>query len=576
MKLLKQSTASTVLVGPVLDANGAAVTTAVVGDFGIAKNGTTATLSGATVTHVANGYYTVALTTGNTDTVGRLVLYSINTAQLMATHHWTVLLASVFDALQTNATNSTGGLATATATISAFAGAISTLTASGVRTELTTELGRIDAAISSRMATYTQPTGFLAATFPTTVSSYAGGAVASVTAAVTVGTNNDKTGYSLSSSQTFSTTGSVGSVTGAVGSVTGAVGSVTGAVGSVTARVTANTDQWNGVTVTGMPMPTYTQPTGFLAATFPATVSSYAGGAVASVTGNVGGNVVGSVGSILGVTFPAHFNDLQISANGHVSAVVESIANNSITASSIQGGAITAAKFATDAITAAAIAADAVTEIQNGLATLSNQTAIKTTTDRLATMLVADGAVYQYTANALELAPGGGGGSGDASQTTLLEVQGTVEAIAASLSGTSVTVTSQISQGGEITLYCGDDYKVRSSTQLDVTITDVGGAIYSRLNGIGVANLSFGAARPVQPAGAISGTVASLSQAGSGASQTITIAVEIEDGGAALRPADDYVWQIVSSEQQGSEYDTQTEIEGTLVLRRRVAVPVYG
>jgi hypothetical protein len=55
------------------------------------------------------------------------------------------------------------------------------------------------------MPTYTQPTGFLAATFPATVSSYAGGAVASVTgavgsvtAAVTVGTNNDKTNYALS------------------------------------------------------------------------------------------------------------------------------------------------------------------------------------------------------------------------------------------------------------------------------------------------------------------------------------------------------------------------------------------
>ena len=525
MKLLKQSTAASVIVGQLLDANGAAVTTGVVGDFGIGKNGSYATLSGATVTHIGNGYYLIALTTGNTDTVGRLVLYAVNTSYGMATHHWTVLLASVFDAIITNATNTTGGLATATAAISAFAGAIST---------------------------------------------YAGGAVASVTAAVTVGTNNDKTGYSLSSSQTFSTTGSVGSVTGAVGSVTGAVG-------SVTSRVTANTDQWNGVTVTGMPMPTYTQPTGFLAATFPTTVSSYAGGAVASVTGNVGGNVVGSVGSISGVTFPAHFNDLDIAANGHVSAVVQSIANNSITASSIQGGAITAAKFAADAITAAAIASDAVTEIQNGLATLSNQTSIKTTTDRLATMLVADGAVYQYTANSLELAPGGGGGgSGDASQTTLLEVQDTVEAIAASLSGTSVTVTSQISQGGEITLYCGDDYRVRSSTQLDVTVTDVGGAIYSRLNGLGVANLSFGACRPTQSAGAISGTVASLSQAGSGSSQTVTITVEIEDSGAALRPGDDYVWQIVSSEQQGTEYDTQTEIEGTLVLRRRVAVPVYA
>ena len=166
------------------------------------------------------------------------------------------------------------------------------------------------------------------------------------------------------SGTTISTTQQVASVSGSVGSVTGSVGSVTGAVGSVTARVTANADQWGGVTVTGMPMPTYTQPTGFLAATFPATVSSYAGGAVASVTG--------SVGSISGVTFPSHFQNLEIAANGHVSAAVQSIANNSITASSIQGGAITAAKFATDAITASALAADAVTEIQAGLATAAN------------------------------------------------------------------------------------------------------------------------------------------------------------------------------------------------------------
>ena len=371
MKLLKQSTAASVIVGQLLDANGAAVTTGVVGDFGIGKNGSYATLSGATVTHIGNGYYSIALTTGNTDTVGRLVLYAVNTSYGMATHHWTVMLASVFDALQTNATNSTGGLATATGAISAFAGAIST---------------------------------------------YAGGAVASVTAAVTVGANNDKTGYSLSSSQTFSTTGSVGSVTGAVGSVTGAVGSVTssvtvgtnndksgysltagtglgnqtanitgnlsgsvgsvtGAVGSVISRVTANTDQWNGVTVTGMPMPTYTQPGGFLAATFPATVSSLTaanvrtelttelgridaaissrsshsaadvwsvatrtltafgfsvtvgtnndktgytltagtglGNQTANITGNLSGSVgsvSGSVGSISGVTFPTNFD----------------------------------------------------------------------------------------------------------------------------------------------------------------------------------------------------------------------------------------------------------------------------
>lgn len=185
MKLLKQSTASTVVVGPVLDTNGAAVTTAVVGDFRLAKNGTTATLSGATVTHDANGYYTVALTTGNTDTVGGLAIYSGNTAQSMATHSWTVLLATVFDAIVTNATNTTGGLATATGAISAFAGAIST---------------------------------------------YAGGAVASVTAGVTVSTNNDKTGYSLTAG------------TGLGNQTADITGNLSGSVGSVTAGVTVTTN----------------------------------------------------------------------------------------------------------------------------------------------------------------------------------------------------------------------------------------------------------------------------------------------------------------------------------------------
>ena len=263
MKLLKQSTASTVLVGPVLDANGAAVTTAVVGDFKLAKNGTTATLSGATVTHDANGYYTIALTTGNTDTVGRLVIYSGNTAQSMATHHWTVLLASVFDAIVTNATNTTGGLATATAAISAFAGAISTLTAAGVRTELTTELGRIDVAVSSRLATsgYTTP--------PTSA--------ANATAVRTE-------------------------------------------LSTELARIDVATSTRSTLTAAGVRTELATE-LGRIDTTI-SSRSTFAGGAVASVTGNVGGNVVGSVGSIAGVTFPTNFGSLLINASGHVSRVV--------------------------------------------------------------------------------------------------------------------------------------------------------------------------------------------------------------------------------------------------------------
>ena len=78
----------------------------------------------------------------------------------------------------------------------------------------------------------------------------------------TITTVSDKTGYSLSGTQSFNLTGNitgnlsgsvgsvsgaVGSVTGAVGSVTGAVGSVTGAVGSVTADVNVSTTSMAGI-----------------------------------------------------------------------------------------------------------------------------------------------------------------------------------------------------------------------------------------------------------------------------------------------------------------------------------------
>jgi len=238
-------------------------------------------------------------------------------------------------------------------------------------------------------------------------------------------------------------------------------------------------------------------------------------------------------------------------------------------------------EFQPDVIDSAALAASAVNEIQAGLATLANQTtiigyldtevaAIKAVTDKLNTGLVADGAVYQYTANMLELAPsGGGGGAGDASQATLLEVQDTVEAIAASLSGTPITAAGRIADGGTITLYCGDDLRVRSGTQLTIQVSDVGGTIYDRLSAAGV-DLAWGASRRGLPASAISGTIASLTEVGSGESQSLAIVIEIVDGGASLQPAEDYTWQIESEQQHSTEVDQLVEVEGSLVLRRRV------
>jgi hypothetical protein len=165
----------------------------------------------------------------------------------------------------------------------------------------------------------------------------------------------------------------------------------------------------------------------------------------------------------------------------------------------------------------------------------------------------------------------GEAGSGDASQSTLLAVQDQVEAIAGTLGGTAISVTSRIADGGSMVIYTGDDLKVRSGTQVTVSISDAAGGIYSRLSAIGTSKLSWGAARPSQAAGAISGTISSITQSGSGDDQVVNLVIEILDAGQSLNPADDYIWQVASTSSSGDEY---TEVEGTLDLRRRVAVPV--
>jgi hypothetical protein len=175
---LKQSTSAVVLVGPVLDASGVAVTTAVIGDFTLTKHGTSAAMSGNTISHSHNGHYAITLTTGNTDTIGRLTISVNNTAQAMPVFRWDICQPTVYDALFTNAVNTTGGLPAATAAITALAGAVST---------------------------------------------YAGGDTAGTTTLLT---------------------------------------RLPSAITLTAGRVTANTDQWGGVSVTGMPLPTgsYTAP----------------------------------------------------------------------------------------------------------------------------------------------------------------------------------------------------------------------------------------------------------------------------------------------------------------------------
>jgi hypothetical protein len=113
MQLLKQSTAATVLVGPVSSAD-AAYTGAAIGDFNITKNGTTAALaSPATATHSHNGYYLIALGTGSVDTLGRVDISLNATAYFMTLHRYTVVTANQFDTLITNGTATPAAIADA-------------------------------------------------------------------------------------------------------------------------------------------------------------------------------------------------------------------------------------------------------------------------------------------------------------------------------------------------------------------------------------------------------------------------------------------------------------------------------
>lgn len=97
----KQSTAATLIVGPILDASGVEYASAVIGDLSISKNGGTLTAmaSAATLTHIANGQYTLVTTTGNMDTLGRAQITCNKSTYQMPMLQLMVMPAMVFDSL---------------------------------------------------------------------------------------------------------------------------------------------------------------------------------------------------------------------------------------------------------------------------------------------------------------------------------------------------------------------------------------------------------------------------------------------------------------------------------------------
>lgn len=97
----KQSTAATLIVGPILDSTGAEYAAAVIGDLSLSKNGGTLTAlaAAATLTHIANGQYTLVLTTGNSDTLGRAQITCNKSTYQMPEVRLMVVPANVFDSM---------------------------------------------------------------------------------------------------------------------------------------------------------------------------------------------------------------------------------------------------------------------------------------------------------------------------------------------------------------------------------------------------------------------------------------------------------------------------------------------
>jgi hypothetical protein len=389
MSIIRKSTARTILVGPVLDSTGAAKTDEVVASIKVTKNGTVGAINGsATLTHDHAGKYRLAYTATDSDTVG-LLEFSLNSGTndmpivrlnvveeavfdalfaasaagyqvpIWATAGSTVNLSAttiktLTDAVALPATatiaitgNITGNLSGSVGSVTGAVGSVTGNVGGSVASVVGLTASNLDATISSRMATYTQPTGFLAATFPTTVAS-----TTNITAA---------TGVTLAA-------------------VTH-TGAVIPTVSAVTGLTASNLD----ATISSR-MATYTQPTGFLAATFPTTLASQTSvddlptnaelvaalaaaddatlTAIAALNNISAAEVVAAMGTgtfLTAIPWNAAWDaEVQSEAADALAAYGPATPGSAMT---LADGAITAAKIAADALAAAKLAADACEKI---------------------------------------------------------------------------------------------------------------------------------------------------------------------------------------------------------------------
>jgi hypothetical protein len=335
---LKQSTATTVVLGPFVDSTDGFTAedalTIAQADVRLSKNADTFAPKNetTTATHMEGGYYACLLNTTDTNTLGRLTITVRETGALPIRQEYEVLPAYEFDALFSATGNALRGVlaygtaqsATATTVVLAAAEAFGDDTLNGATIAV---YGSTQGYWQTRSIT-----DYTASSDTATVDTF------SVTPSGTV-TYIVFAGAPASTSLLPSV-----NVTQVAGQTASASGSVTfpGTIASTTNITAATGVTLAAVTHTGATIPTVTT-TG--TATNVTTVNGIAANAITSTAI--------ATGAITSAKFAA----------GAIDAAA--IADNAIDAGAIAANAITSAKIATDAIGAAQLAADAVTEIAN-------------------------------------------------------------------------------------------------------------------------------------------------------------------------------------------------------------------
>ena len=397
----KQSTSATLIVGPCLDSTGAEYAGLIITDLSLSKNGGTLTAlaAAATLTHIANGQYTLVMTTGNLDTLGRAQITCNKSTYQMPPIGLLVVPAMVFDSLVL-------GTDVLQSDVTQFGGTAGTF-ASGVPTAV------LDSADKATLVDLIWDEPLTGATH-------------------NVATSSGKRLRQTTAFQQIDAT-------------------VNDAAASTTTFIT----------------------------TLSSSVDNFSTDSMLVFTDGALAGQVRAIYDYIGATKTI------ILAEALTSAPVNGVAFTIVSlhihpVSQIQAGLATAAALATES-----------TKI----------TAIETFATRVTTGLVADGAVYQFTANMLELAPagGGGGGSGDATLAkqeeilTQLDVIQTKTDQIGSVGAITSLLAAAVLEPGTITsfpetLTIGDSYTDQNGRSIQIPIVDSDGVPISSTGSLNFAD----------------------------------------------------------------------------------------